>query len=115
MKKAELFIRLQIELKEYVKPLGEAIDIMIDSEVSQYPIFVIHQQEVEIGVPIINHEEVNGNWSVNASSMEEFIVKQIIAKDKIKAFQESYKDPTDFICIFSLSELGAQFIFIKRK
>jgi len=114
MKKAERFIKLRMELKDYVKPLGEASDIMLDQEVTKYPIFVVHQQEIEIGVPIMDREKIAGNWSVNASSLEELVTKQIVHNDKLQEFIKNFKDPKDFICIFSLSELGAQFIYLTR-
>lgn len=114
MKKAERFIKLQKELKDYIKPLGEAVDIMLNNEVTKYPIFVVHQQEVAMGIPLMNKDEIAGNWSVNASSLEEMVTKQIVHNDKIQDFIKDFKDPADHICVFALSELGAQFIYLVR-
>jgi hypothetical protein len=52
MSKIETYLSLQEELKPYVKMLGQASDVIRDQDVSKYPIFVIHQQEVEIGLPL---------------------------------------------------------------
>ena len=82
-------------------------------EVSKYPIFVIHQHEVEIGIPLAENLEY-GTWNVHASSLEEFVCKQIIQEEKVDSFREVFKDPLAYFCLFVLSELGANFIFLPR-
>ena len=114
MSKTSKFLKLEVELKGYKKMMSQASDTIIDNDVSEYPIFVIHQQTVEIGIPIANKDEVNGNWSVNASTLEEMVSKQIIHQRRIPEFKRVYKDPKFHLCLFALSELGAQFIFIPR-
>jgi len=108
------FLKLEKELEGYRKMMGEASDTIIDGDVSEYPIFVVHQQTVELGIPIAKKEEVDGNWSINASSLEEMVSKQIVHNRKIEEFKKVYKDPGHYLCLFVLSELGAQFIFIPR-
>lgn len=105
---------LEQELQNYKIALGKAIDTILDNDISEFPIMVLHQHETEIGIPIIDKERVKGNWSVNASSLEDFVAKQIITEDKVSSFKEVYKDPKEFVCLFVLSELGVQFIFIPR-
>jgi hypothetical protein len=112
MSTTEKFIRLQEELKPYSKIMSDANQQMLDGEVTKYPIFVIHQQQVELGVPLIKGEE--DKWSVQASTLEEFAVKGLIQDHKIDDFRKVFKDPNDYFCLFVLSELGAQFIFIPQ-
>ncbi len=114
MSKTELFIQLENELKRYQKVMTEAADIILEQDVTRYPIFVAHQQEVEIGIPITKLEG-GEKWAIHASSLEEFVSKQIIFPEKIEEFKRNYKEAKDSICIFVLSELGAQFVFIPRK
>ncbi|NJL74411.1 MAG: hypothetical protein HC892_04550 [Saprospiraceae bacterium] len=57
---------------------------------------------------------MQGNWSINISSLEEFVVKQLIEVHKIDDFRRVYKDPKHHLCFFVLSELGATFNFIPR-
>lgn len=114
MSKAELFIQLENELKRYQKVMSEAADIIMDQEVTKYPIFVAHQQELEIGIPITKLED-GEKWAIHASSLEEFVSKQIIFPEKIEEFKSNYKEAKDSLCIFVLSELGAQFVFLPRK
>ena len=106
---------LESELATYVPMLIEAAETIIANEVSSYPIFVIHQHFVDIGIQMVDKEKVNGNWSVNASTLEEFVTKQIITSEKVDGFRKRYKDAKDELCLFVLSELGADFIFIPKK
>ena len=64
---------------------------------------------------MVDKDTVNGKWSVNASSLEEFVTKQIIQPDKVDNFKSVFKNPESDLCLFVLSELGAKFVFIPRK
>ena len=94
--------------------MGEAADVIRDQDVSKYPVFVAHQQEVSIGPPIIEKEKNGGNWNIHASTLEEFAAKNLIFDEKIDDFIKTYKDPDAFVCVFVLSELGANFVFLPR-
>jgi hypothetical protein len=110
----EKYLELEDDLRRYRKALNQALDIMLDQEITNYPIFILHQQELDMGVPIIEANEKTGVWSVHASSLEEFALKGLIDPEKIPDFQKNYRDHTDSFCLFVLSELGAQFIFYPR-
>jgi len=114
MSKTKKFLKLETELKDYKKMMREASESILNNYVSDYPIFIVHQQTVEIGIPIARKEDVKGNWSINASSLEEMVSKQIIFERKVENFKKIFKDPKNHLCLFVLSELGAQFIFIPR-
>ena len=108
------FLTLEKELSPYLNTLAKANDAILEKEISEYPILVVHQQQIELGIHVIKREEVQGNWSVNASTLEEFAMKQLIGTNKIEDFRGIYKDPKSHLCLFVISELGAQFIFIDR-
>jgi hypothetical protein len=108
------YLQLEEDLRRYRKALNEALEIMLDQDISNYPIFLIHQQELAMGVPVIEAGEQTGLWSVNASSLEEFALKELIESNKIDNFKEIYINHPDCFCLFVLSELGAQFIFYPR-
>lgn len=110
----EKFLQLQEELKAYRKALNRALDILLEKGVTEFPIFIAHQDTFNAGIPIIKRAEVKGNWNINVSSLEEFIRKKIISARKEASFKQTYKPATDYICFFVLSELGAQFIFLPR-
>lgn len=107
--------QLERELAVYGGILGKAADTIVEKEVSEYPVFAVHQQIFDVGIPLIEREKTNGNWSVNASSLEEFVTKQIIQPDRVESFQEAFKPVETHVCLFVLSELGANFIFYPRQ
>ncbi len=105
---------LEQELRTYKKALIEAADTIAEQDVSDYPIFVLFREEVEIGIPLIDRETVAGNWSVNASTMEEFIARQIIGNEKVESFKSLFESHDNHICLFVISEVGADFVFSPR-
>lgn len=113
MAQVDQFIALQKEIIPYKRILSQAADVILNENVSKYPIFVVHQQEMDMGIPLIEAGNMF-RWSVNASTLEEFVTKEIIFMDKAQDFISTYKDPEVYLCLFVLSELGAQFIFINR-
>lgn len=98
----------------YRQVMAQAVDSILDQEVSKYPVFVVHQHEVEIGVPLVTAEADN-KWSIHASTLEEFVSKQIVEEERIDSFIDVYKDPREQFCLFVLSELGANFIFLPHE
>ena len=111
---AELLAQLEKELQPLKMPLGIAADTIYNENVSNYPIFITHQQEVEIGIPVIEKEIHGGNWSVNASTLEELVAKNLVQMEKVEDFTEVFKPLKDYVCLFVLSELGATFVFLPR-
>ena len=111
----EGYLQLEDDLRRYRKALNQAFEIMLDQEISLYPIFILHQQELEMGVPVIEAGENTGLWSVHASSLEEFVTKNLLHQEKLEEFKKLYKEHNHHLCIFVLSELGAQFIFYPRE
>ncbi len=116
MKKAESYIVLEHELDNYRKIMTQAAQVILDQDVSNYPILVAHQQELELGMPIFKREDHKGSkWSIHASMLEEFVSKQIIYPDKVEEFKANYKTIDSSVCVFVLSELGAEFVFLPSK
>lgn len=105
---------LEKELDHYKPMMIKAAQTITDQNVSEYPIMVVHQHEMSVGILIADKDKVKGNWSINASTLEEFISKQLIEENKVDSFKTIYKSRTKFICMFVLSELGAEFIFIPK-
>lgn len=111
----EKFAQLEKDLQPYRHVLGQAADTVLDQDVSEYPIFVVHQLSVDLGIPLVQRNEAEGvKWSVNASTLEELVTKQVVTTDRVDSFKKIYKNPRANICLFVLSDLGAQFIFIPR-
>ena len=111
----EKLLQLKKELSGYLAAMAEAAEVIVDQEVSLFPIFVVHQHTVDIGINIVDKEKASGNWSVNASTLEEFVTKQILSTEKVDDFKTLYKSHDDELCLFVLSELGANFIFLPKQ
>jgi hypothetical protein len=114
MEKDGNMARLEKELKAYKPLLGQAADTILDKEVSKYPIFVLHQQGVSIGLPLLEGEGQQVPWSVNATTLEELATKKVISMERVEDFKGIYRDPRAFLCLFVLSDSGADFVFMPR-
>lgn len=102
---------LEADLKFYSESIKEvATEIRIEG-ISAYPIFIAHQHEVKLGEPILDKDELNTNWTIHASTLEEFVEKGIIHTDKKDRFIKHYKNANDFMCLFVVVPEGANFIF----
>jgi hypothetical protein len=110
-KKESPLLSLENDLKLYSESMHEvAIEIMVEG-LSLYPIFIAHQHEVKLGELILDRHDLNTEWSIQASTLEEFVEKGII-KDILKErFIKSYKSPQDFMCIFVIVPEGANFVY----
>lgn len=102
---------LERDLSLYSDSIKEvATEIMVEG-LSAYPIFVAHQHKVSIGELILDKDELNTEWSIQASTLEEFIENGIIHKDKKERFIKHFKKPEDFMCLFVVVPEGANFVF----
>ncbi len=114
--KESFFYELQTVLKPYQAVLNEAVEEVATQNVSNYPILVAHEiADAEIGLPFIANA-ANGAWSVRISTLEEFVVKQIITGERIDDFRKLYKKQLDKkFCVFVLAkESTPTFLFLPR-
>lgn len=94
--------------------LNRAIASVKDQDISNYPIIVVSPVPVEIGVPLSNQE--NLEWHVNATTLEELVVKNVVIKDKVDNFRELYKSKTETqYCFFLVEGESATFVFHPKK
>lgn len=108
-------LSLKRDLEFYKDTLREvAIEIMVEG-LSAYPIFVAHQHEVALGEMILNRSELGTNWTIQASTLEEFIEKGIIQHSKKEMFIQSFKPADDFMCVFTIVLEGANFVYYPYK
>lgn len=113
MLKDKELITLKEEIKHYKTLLASVSDTIIEQDVSEYPIFILHRNYIEAGIPL-KTDHIEGHWEVNASSLEEFAAKQLILPEKVGNFKTIYKDPSSFLCLFVIDENGATFVFVPR-
>lgn len=104
-------VSLSIDLKFFSESIREiSVEIMVEG-LSGYPIFIAHQHELMLGEVILDRNEVNSEWTIHASTLEEFMERSIIKKELKERFLSSYKNPHDFMCVFVVVPEGANFIY----
>ena len=79
---------------------------------SDYPIFPIAKIDLPIGQLLIGQAELATHWNYNASYLDEFVQREIVAQDMVEDFQSSYKDPDEFCCLFVVDDDFTNFVFI---
>jgi len=106
---------LEADLKLYSESVKEvATEIMVEG-ISLYPIFIAHQHKVSIGELLLDKDELNTDWSIHASTLEEFVEKGIILADKKENFIKHFKNANEFMCVFVVVPEGANFVFFPYK
>ena len=103
---------LNQNLNIYKESIREISEEIIDNQVSKYPLFIASREETNLGKQIIDKEELALEWSINASTLEEFVRRKIILEKKLETFKKSYKDPRKFLCVFALLTENAGFIYL---
>jgi hypothetical protein len=103
---------LNQNLNIYKESIREISEEIIENQVSKYPVFIASREETNLGKQIIDKEELALEWSINASTLEEFIRRKIVLENKLEAFKKSYKDPRKFLCVFALLTENAGFIYL---
>lgn len=104
-------VSLEKDLELYADSIREiALEIKVEG-ISANPIFIAHQHTVSIGELILDRKELNTEWTIQASTFEEFVEKGIITPEKKALFLKSYKKPEDFMCVFVIVPEGANFIY----
>ncbi len=103
---------LRLDFNLFKDSIKEVSDDIMNEDFSQYPIFVAHQAEVSLGEIILDREELQTNFTYQASILEDFVSKNIIKPNNVAKFKEAFKDPKKFCCIFLVTEYGAQFVFV---
>lgn len=108
-------VSLEKDLELYAESIKEvAVAIMMEG-ISANPIFIAHQHTVSIGEVILDRKDLNTEWTIQASTFEEFSEKGIIAADKKELFLKTYKKPENFMCVFVIVPEGANFIYYPYK
>jgi hypothetical protein len=105
-------LSLQRDLKMFSESLHEvAVEIMVEG-LSKYPIFVAHQHELKLGELILDRFELNTEWSIHASTLEEFLEVGVVKPELKDRFITNYKSAKDFMCVFVVVPEGANFVFV---
>jgi len=110
-KKESPLLTLETDLKFFNESIREvAVEIMVEG-LSSYPIFIAHQHDLALGEVILDRHDLNSEWSIHASTLEEFIERGVIKKELKERFISTYKNPHEFMCVFVVVPEGANFVF----
>jgi hypothetical protein len=77
---------------------------------SDYPVFAISKIDLPIGQILINKFEARLNWHYYVSYLDEFVQRKIV--EDALVFQQAYKDPDEFCCLFVVDVEFTNFVFI---
>lgn len=111
VKKVSPLLSLEEDLRLYAESMKEVASDILMEGISLHPIFIAHQHSVTIGEKILDKNDLNTNWTIQASTLEEFIEKGIVLPERKESFLKNYKKPDDFMCIFVVVPEGANFVF----
>jgi len=106
---------LKFDLDFYSESIKEVSAEMIVEGYTLYPIFIAHQHEVSLGQVLLDKLELGTNWSINVSSVEEFVERGVIKEEKRAYFEKHFKKPENFMCLFVVVPDGANFVFYPYK
>ncbi len=77
-----------------------------------FPIFPISQEDQPIGQLLIKKTDTGQIWNYSASFLDEFVQRELVAKEKEEDFKNAYKDPDEFCCLFVIDKAFTRFVFI---
>jgi len=102
--------KLSADFVKAAESLREASYAIRKQEFSKYPVFPMCRTAQPIGQMLTETGRVGNEWHYFASFAEEFVQRGLIADEK--AFQESYKNPDEFCCLFVIDREFTNFVFI---
>ena len=97
--------------RDYIRQISTG---MVRGDVTKYPIFVAirGENDVDLGLPIVNRADFDISWNFNASHLEEFVSKGVVIREKANDFIKAYKNPAEFMCVFVAEDDNASFVFM---
>lgn len=102
---------LKLDLDFYKESIKEVATEMMAEGYTLYPIFIAHQHEVSVGEILLDRNELNTQWTIQVSSLEEFVDRGLIKEDRRDHFVKNFKPANDYMCLFVIVPEGANFVF----
>ena len=101
--------------KDFIKVsdiLKEAAYQLKARKISDHPIFVMAQVEIEIGQLLLGKQQKNTDWNYYFSFLDEFVQRGLVDKEKQQQFIDNYKDTDEFCCLFIVDEEFTKFVYV---
>ncbi len=77
-----------------------------------YPVFPISKTPQPVGQLLLEQGVQDIQWNYYASFLDEFVQRELVAKDKLEDFINAYKNPDEFCCLFVVDQAFTNFVFI---
>ena len=77
-----------------------------------FPIFAIARERIPIGQLLLDQQALGLTWNYFASYLDEFVQRELVEKEKQASFEETYKDPDEFCCLFVVDRDFTKFVYI---
>ena len=85
---------------------------VISQEISEYPVYVAHQEGVALGKPFMTKDQHKLNWNYNVTVLEEFVTKKVVEREKVEDFMSTFGNPEERACVFVVLPTEASFVFV---
>lgn len=81
-------------------------------EFSKYPVFVLTEEEVDLGILLFDKKDFSTVYQYRADFIEDFLERGMIGEESKDFFIENYKDPDEYCCLFVIDGEFAGFIYL---
>jgi hypothetical protein len=86
---------------------------VIQQGITRYPVFVAHQEDIRLGLPLANAAQLGLQWNYRISMLEELVRKGLVSDEASVEFKRTYLDPESKACLFLVTPSGnAHFVFL---
>ncbi|MGB3181727.1 MAG: hypothetical protein WBB45_10075 [Cyclobacteriaceae bacterium] len=79
---------------------------------SDYPIFPVSKTPLPIGQLLLARDELALEWNYYITYLDEFVQRELIDGERIEEFQDTFKDPDEFCCLFVVDGEFTRYVFI---
>jgi len=79
---------------------------------SEYPIFIVTNDELDLGALLIGSTEMHNRYNYRASYMQDFVDRKLIGEEAILMFTENYKNADEYCCLFALIGDFSGFVYV---
>ncbi|MCE6991536.1 hypothetical protein [Dyadobacter sp. CY323] len=79
---------------------------------SDYPVFAVTNNELQIGALLIDSQELANLYSYRASFLQEFVDRKLVGEESVEMFTENYKNADEYCCLFVLIGEFSGFVFV---
>lgn len=111
--------QLQTDINAYYAQLNEAATTVVDEKVSNYPVFVAYAGTDVESMPGIHVLDIPTGrelvWTINVTTLEELVARQVVQQEKIDPFRKVYKDNAGQLCFLIIDEAGGRFGFVPSR